>query len=113
MRSLTTHAHSIEEVKETFICAYTIYIKVIFLNLTFSGILKDSARPSYWIPDDQITKCCVCETLFGPKLRIHHCRACGEGVCQDCSPSKRPIPIRGWDYPVRVCQKCFKKKDKV
>ena len=77
------------------------------------GILKDSARPSYWIPDDQITKCCVCETLFGPKLRIHHCRACGEGVCQDCSPSKRPVPIRGWDYPVRVCQKCFKKKDKV
>lgn len=77
------------------------------------GILKDSARPSYWTPDDQITKCCVCETLFGPKLRIHHCRACGEGVCQDCSSEKRPVPIRGWDYPVRVCQKCFKKKDKV
>ncbi|CAG2203504.1 ZFYVE1 [Mytilus edulis] len=77
------------------------------------GMLKDSARPTYWTPDEHITKCCVCETPFGPKLKIHHCRACGEGVCHDCSPDKRPVPLRGWDYPVRVCQKCFQKKDKV
>lgn len=75
------------------------------------GILKESARPSYWIPDEEITKCCVCDELFGPKLKIHHCRACGGGVCQDCSPNKRPVPLRGWDYPVRVCHKCYNKKD--
>ncbi|KAH3850854.1 zinc finger FYVE domain-containing protein 1-like [Dreissena polymorpha] len=77
------------------------------------GMLKDSARPAYWVPDDQITKCCVCAETFSLKLPIHHCRACGQGVCSGCSPSQRPVPLRGWDYPVRVCKNCEKKKDKI
>ncbi|KAH9513767.1 Zinc finger FYVE domain-containing protein 1 [Bulinus truncatus] len=67
------------------------------------GIIKSSARPSYWMPDEMIKTCCVCEKSFGPRLAIHHCRACGLGVCESCSPNKRPVPLRGWDYPVKVC----------
>lgn len=77
------------------------------------GMIKDSARPAYWVPDEEIKSCCVCEREFSVKLTIHHCRACGQGVCDTCSPNKRPVPLRGWDYPVRVCQKCEKKKDKL
>ncbi|KAK7103992.1 zinc finger FYVE domain-containing protein 1-like isoform X2 [Littorina saxatilis] len=72
-------------------------------------ILKDSARPEYWVPDDQIKMCSVCEQEFTLKRPIHHCRACGHGVCDECSPNKRVVPLRGWDYPVRVCTKCEKK----
>jgi len=76
------------------------------------GVLKDSARPAYWIPDEQISNCYVCEKPFSLKLPIHHCRACGQGVCDICSPNRKPVPLRGWDYPVRVCLKCEKKKMK-
>ncbi|XP_067682837.1 zinc finger FYVE domain-containing protein 1-like isoform X2 [Haliotis asinina] len=77
------------------------------------GMLKDSARPAYWIPDEDITQCYVCSTEFNYKVAKHHCRACGQGVCGTCSPTKLPVPSRGWDYPVRVCLKCEKKKDKL
>lgn len=70
-------------------------------------ILKDSVRPTYWRPDGEISKCCVCAASFGPKLRIHHCRACGEGVCETCSPHRKAVPYRGWDHPVRICNTCI------
>ncbi|CAH1791150.1 unnamed protein product [Owenia fusiformis] len=70
--------------------------------------LKDSAKPAYWVADNDITNCCVCKTKFTPKLTKHHCRACGDGVCSDCSPELREVPSRGWDYPVRVCNACYK-----
>lgn len=77
------------------------------------GMLKDSARPEYWVPDEQIKTCVVCAEEFGTKRTIHHCRACGQGVCGECSPGRRTVPLRGWDYPVRVCSKCEKRRDEV
>lgn len=75
------------------------------------GFIKDSARPAYWIPDHEISHCTVCQTEFSPKLPIHHCRACGQGVCDLCSAARRLVPSRGWDHPVRVCSTCDKKPD--
>ncbi|XP_059162270.1 zinc finger FYVE domain-containing protein 1-like isoform X2 [Physella acuta] len=77
------------------------------------GVIKSSAMPSYWVPDDKITACCVCEQQFGFRLAKHHCRACGQGVCESCSRNKRAVPLRGWDYPVRVCDKCESKTDRI
>ncbi|KAJ8938584.1 hypothetical protein NQ318_013638 [Aromia moschata] len=42
---------------------------------------------------------------FGPLLPLHHCRDCGKGVCEDCSNARKPVPLRGWDKPVRVCDR--------
>lgn len=72
-------------------------------------LIKDSARPAYWVPDNIITHCFVCSVEFSSKIAKHHCRACGEGVCLSCSSNNRPVPSRGWDTPVRVCDSCFKK----
>lgn len=37
----------------------------------------------------------------------HHCRACGEGFCEECSNYYRAVPERGWgSTPVRVCKNC-------
>lgn len=33
-------------------------------------------------------------------------RNCGDGVCENCSPNKRPVPERDWAQPVRVCRLC-------
>ncbi|XP_059908211.1 zinc finger FYVE domain-containing protein 1-like [Gadus macrocephalus] len=73
------------------------------------GLVKDAARPAYWVPDQDILCCHSCRREFSAKLSKHHCRACGQGVCDDCSPERRPVPSRGWDHPVRVCTPCDRK----
>ena len=75
-----------------------------------SDWIKDNARPEYWEADKDISVCVVCAKNFQEhKLTLHHCRACGKGVCDLCSLSKRPVKTRGWDAPVRVCDVCAKK----
>ncbi|KAJ3613157.1 hypothetical protein NHX12_019409 [Muraenolepis orangiensis] len=74
------------------------------------GLVKDAARPTYWVPDQDILCCHSCGREFtAAKLSKHHCRACGQGVCDECSPERRAVPSRGWDHPVRVCTPCDQK----
>uniref|UniRef100_A0A4W3JZZ5 Zinc finger FYVE-type containing 1 n=1 Tax=Callorhinchus milii TaxID=7868 RepID=A0A4W3JZZ5_CALMI len=73
------------------------------------GLVKDAARPTYWVPDHEIAACCQCRKEFTPKMSKHHCRACGQGFCNECSQERRSVPSRGWDHPVRVCINCNKK----
>ncbi|XP_070377757.1 zinc finger FYVE domain-containing protein 1-like isoform X2 [Dermacentor albipictus] len=70
------------------------------------GLIKDTARPTYWEPDHELTKCAICSEKFGPRNTIHHCRSCGRGVCNDCSMARRPVISRGWESAVRVCKEC-------
>uniref|UniRef100_A0A672LZG1 Zinc finger FYVE domain-containing protein 1-like n=1 Tax=Sinocyclocheilus grahami TaxID=75366 RepID=A0A672LZG1_SINGR len=73
--------------------------------------VKGVARPDYWIPDHEITQCHSCTKPFTPSMSKHHCRACGQGVCGNCSMKTRPVPSRGWDHPVRVCDGCADSRD--
>ncbi|KAM7347174.1 zinc finger FYVE domain-containing protein 1-like isoform 2-T2 [Cochliomyia hominivorax] len=93
-------------------------------------IIKDTARPDYWVPDAEAIRCHICKMLFGTAEELalahvsnyspqspqkafkggdckrHHCRKCGQGVCADCSKTRRPVPDRGWLDDVRVCDEC-------
>lgn len=71
------------------------------------GFIKDSARPRYWTPDNECITCTNCNRPFGVQLLLHHCRKCGKGVCDDCSQGRKVVPLRGWDFPVRVCDNCL------
>ncbi|VFV17154.1 zinc finger fyve domain-containing [Lynx pardinus] len=75
------------------------------------GLVKDAARPAYWVPDHEILHCHSCRKEFSIKLSKHHCRACGQGFCDECSHDRRAVPSRGWDHPVRVCFNCNKKPE--
>uniref|UniRef100_A0A452R7B4 Zinc finger FYVE-type containing 1 n=1 Tax=Ursus americanus TaxID=9643 RepID=A0A452R7B4_URSAM len=75
------------------------------------GLVKDAARPAYWVPDHEILHCHSCRKEFSVKLSKHHCRACGQGFCDECSHDRRAVPSRGWDHPVRVCFNCNKKPE--
>lgn len=75
------------------------------------GVIVESARPVYWVPDDKITVCYNCKSEFGSQDSKHHCRACGRGFCDKCSTHQLPVPSRGWDYPVRVCNSCATRTD--
>uniref|UniRef100_A0A6A7FVX9 Zinc finger FYVE domain-containing protein 1 n=1 Tax=Hirondellea gigas TaxID=1518452 RepID=A0A6A7FVX9_9CRUS len=74
---------------------------------TAAGLIKASTRPTYWIPDEDIHSCKVCAVKFDDATVLHHCRACGHGVCDKCSPHRLPVKERGWDDDVRVCKTCF------
>jgi len=78
------------------------------------SLIKDSARPEYWVPDNEISSCSVCDRKIGANApasqagtSVHHCRQCGQGVCNGCSLTRRPVPSRGWDDPVRICDDCI------
>ncbi|XP_060744225.1 zinc finger FYVE domain-containing protein 1 isoform X2 [Tachysurus vachellii] len=73
--------------------------------------VKGVARPDYWVPDHEITQCYQCTKAFSSSVSKHHCRACGQGVCGVCSSQCRPVPSRGWDHPVRVCDACATQLD--
>ncbi|PSN51709.1 Zinc finger FYVE domain-containing protein 1 [Blattella germanica] len=74
------------------------------------GLIKDTARPIYWVPDHEVTNCCCCDVQFNTRITLHHCRDCGRGVCKACSMNRRAVPSRGWDNPVRVCDQCMKQE---
>ncbi|XP_059496984.1 zinc finger FYVE domain-containing protein 1 [Stegostoma tigrinum] len=74
------------------------------------GFVKEVARPDYWVPDHELVKCHLCAKPFSDTTAKHHCRACGLGVCGQCSPELRTVPSRGWHHPVRVCLDCSEKK---
>lgn len=57
------------------ICKFEVFDNKCLSNTKFHlACIKDYARPEYWIPDSEIEKCFVCETLFNEKIAIHHCR---------------------------------------
>jgi len=60
-----------------------------------------------WVPDARATMCNICCRRFTAYNRRHHCRACGEIVCKDCSSYEAPIPYLDYDA-ARVCEKCYK-----
>lgn len=45
-----------------------------------------------WQPDNEVTKCPICNTSFNFWYRKHHCRKCGRVVCANCSPHRITIP---------------------
>ncbi|CAF3400423.1 unnamed protein product [Rotaria sp. Silwood1] len=70
-------------------------------------LIKESTRPNYWRPDHECRACFICKRAFNSTTnRLHHCRNCGDAVCEQCSPKKRPVPERDWLTPVRVCKSC-------
>ncbi|BES93392.1 zinc finger FYVE domain-containing protein 1-like [Nesidiocoris tenuis] len=69
--------------------------------------MTDQVAPKYWRPNAEITNCIVCQKVFTASMTKHHCRMCGEGVCDNCSKNSKPVPERGWYSPARVCDTCF------
>lgn len=59
-------------------------------------------------PDWADGECCHrCRTQFTMLRRKHHCRACGQVFCGDCSSKSSTIPKFGIEREVRVCESCY------
>ncbi|XP_017760782.1 PREDICTED: zinc finger FYVE domain-containing protein 1-like isoform X2 [Eufriesea mexicana] len=76
-----------------------------------SAWVADQIAPSYWRPNNEIKHCHKCKISFGPTDTKHHCRACGEGFCEQCSSKTMCVPSRNWHTLVRVCDICYNKDE--
>ncbi|TDH68476.1 hypothetical protein CCR75_008682 [Bremia lactucae] len=79
-----------------------------------SNLLPNSkvCGPPQWRPDAASTSCLCCGNDFSIWLRRrHHCRACGELVCGECSPFCVRLPELGFNGLVRVCTGCHAQID--
>jgi len=61
-----------------------------------------------WTQDKKAKKCMSCGSIkFNIFIRRHHCRLCGNVVCNNCSKNKFLLANISRDEPVRVCIKCY------
>ena len=57
-----------------------------------------------WQRDDASAHCRLCAEPFSAFRRRHHCRLCGQLVCDYCSRARRVV--KGSSRPKRVCSHC-------
>ncbi|EZA61746.1 Hepatocyte growth factor-regulated tyrosine kinase substrate [Ooceraea biroi] len=51
--------------------------------------------------------CHRCRVAFSMVQRKHHCRACGQVFCSQCSSKVSTLPKFGIEKEVRVCEACY------
>ncbi|KAL0123855.1 hypothetical protein PUN28_006001 [Cardiocondyla obscurior] len=56
--------------------------------------------------------CHRCRVTFGMVQRKHHCRACGQVFCGQCSSKVSTLPKFGIEKEVRVCEACYEQVNK-
>lgn len=78
-------------------------IKRLFIHSSDSG---DYAFVG-WVINSEMNYCMVCSTAFGMFTYQHHCKACGNIVCDTCSQSRAPIAEIEALGPKRVCLQCY------
>ena len=72
-------------------------------------------RGVLWIDDADARQCACCDKLFTLLRRKHHCRLCGQVICDACSKTRRVVGLRrqgkdtkqaARDKLKRVCDAC-------
>ncbi|KAF0720339.1 Aste57867_394 [Aphanomyces stellatus] len=75
-----------------------------------SGFLAvgNLVRPDSWVKDEHRRHCNICMQQFHAFRRRHHCRTCGEVLCNSCSKHKKIRLVElNHDLTVRICTFCI------
>ena len=60
-----------------------------------------------WVINAEATRCMNCAETFGIYCYAHHCKSCGNVVCDKCSRSTAHIYELQDLGPLRVCDMCY------
>jgi hypothetical protein len=61
-----------------------------------------------WQLNDDIHYCTLCKASFGMFTYKHHCKGCGNIVCESCSANQTIISeLQSLGTPFRTCNLCF------
>lgn len=72
------------------------------------NMMKSSnEEKDHWVPDEAVTECTACCIDFGPFVRKHHCRNCGDIFCDKCTQGRIALTAEEGAQPVRVCDQCM------
>ncbi len=77
-------------------------VKRVFVKAKDTGVLGSVG----WVVNDNISKCMLCKNQFGFFTRKHHCRACGNLVCYQCSGNSSLIVGAEQLGQQRICNEC-------
>ena len=74
----------------------------------FTTASQDERHPNApkWLSDAEVEKCTGCAQPFDLFHRRHHCRHCGNVLCEQCTAHRVSIPHLQYSKPVRVCSTC-------
>jgi hypothetical protein len=87
-----------------------VYIKgrPIFVRRVF---VRDENALEYryigWVVDEDCDFCFICANEYSLFNRRHHCRVCGDLVCEDCSTGQVYISECHYLGLVRACNYCY------
>ena len=70
-----------------------------------SSVSELSVAP-IWRPDETSGLCSRCNVQFSLLVRRHHCRKCGNIVCDNCSKDRVILTNINNGKPARVCAPC-------
>ncbi len=89
--------------EKVFVSGIEYRIKRLFVQSTDSGEYAGVG----WVINSEMNYCMVCSVAFGMFTYAHHCKACGNIVCHNCSSSLVEIFEIRQVGPQRVCNQCF------
>lgn len=78
-------------------------IKRVFVKTSDSGNYANVG----WVVKSEISYCMLCSIAFGMFTYQHHCKACGNVVCNNCSLNLVAVVEIESVGPVRVCNQCY------
>lgn len=86
-----------------------IHIESSKIRLINSYIKSAIEKKVEWVNDKHVSVCDNCYEQFTLTNRKHHCRECGNVFCGKCSNYWKPLPLLGYNKPVRLCITCYYK----
>lgn len=99
--------NGIDTVDQTNFNDFVIFLEKTKLKLINSYLDNIREKKVEWVQEKHVSVCDACYDSFSLTKRKHHCRACGNVFCDNCTKNKKPIPVLGYLKPVRHCSNCF------
>ncbi|PWV20971.1 hypothetical protein C3747_4g98 [Trypanosoma cruzi] len=102
-----------DDVLTGFVRIYDVLTETVYETTYQNGNERDDCFvPPVMVDDAYCQNCAQCHATFSLFLRRHHCRLCGEVVCDSCSQRRASMPLHFKATGTsRVCDRCYRRME--